>query len=126
MEITACYPEIFVKDLDAALKRYTEELGFKRLHTVDDGFVKLHVLDLQGCRVDIFTSDDKDIRMEQDGFYAMRVNVRDFDEGIAYYRAQGYRITLGPASTPFMKLAVLEKETGERIFLFHHIREHTP
>ena len=123
MDITACYPEIFVKDIDAALKRYTEELGFQRLHSIDDGFVKLHVLDLNGCRVDIFTSDDPNIRMEQEGFYAMRVNVRDFDEGVAYYEAQDYRITLGPASTPFMKLAVLEKETGERIFLFHHIRK---
>ena len=123
MKITACYPEIFVKDIDAALKRYTQELGFKCLHTIDDGFVKLHVLELNGCRVDLFTSDDQGIRLAQDGFYAMRVNVDDFDEGVSYYQSHGYRITLGPASTPFMKLAVMEKETGERIFLFHHIKK---
>lgn len=124
MEITAYYPEFFVQDIDAALKQYTEELGFKRLHTLDDGFVKLHVLEANGYRVDIFTSEHEQIRMNHDGFYAMRINVRDFEEGIAFYQEHGYKITLGPASTSFMKLAVMENETSDRIFLFHHIRNH--
>lgn len=121
MKITAYYPVLFAKDLNAALKRY-EELGFQRLHTLDDGWVKLHVLKINGDRVDLFTSDLPELQMK-DGFYAMRVNVREFEEGLAYYQEQGYKITMGPASAPSMQLAVLENDDEDRIFLFHHIKK---
>ena len=120
MIITAYYPVLFAKDLDAALKRY-EEMGFQRLHTLEDGWVKVHVLRINNDRIDLFSSDLPELQVK-DGFYAMRVNVREFEEGLAFYQALGYKIVMGPASAPSMQLAVLQNDEEDRIFLFHHIK----
>ena len=121
MKITAYYPVLFANDLNAAMQQY-EKLGFKHLHTLDDGWVKLHILEINGDRIDIFTSELPELQMK-DGFYAMRVNVREFEEGLAFYQEQGYKILMGPASAPSMQLAVLANDDGNRIFLFHHIKK---
>ena len=121
MKITAYYPLLFAKDLDATLKQY-KKLGFRCLHSLDDGYVKLHILEINGNRIDIFTSDRPELQVK-DGFYAMHVNVREFEEGLAFYQEQGYRIVMGPASAPSMHLAVLANDDEDRIFLFQHIRK---
>ncbi len=53
MTITAYYPIYMRRDIEAALKQYTEELGFELLHTVEDGVVKAYVLGLGSYSVRI-------------------------------------------------------------------------
>lgn len=124
MTITAYYPVFFAKDLDEALKRY-EALGFQRLHTQDNYAIKTHVLEINENRIDVFSSKSDALQAE-DGFYSMRVNVREFDEGLAYYRGLGYEILMGPFDSPSAKLAILADGKGNRVFLFqHHRKEET-
>jgi trimethylamine:corrinoid methyltransferase-like protein len=56
MNITTFYPAVFVDDMDAALTKY-EDMGFSRIHTLESGYFTLHVMKLNDCRLDIFTSD---------------------------------------------------------------------
>ena len=122
MKISSYYPEFYYNDLDAALKSYTEDLGFKCLHCLDDGWVKLYVLELNGYRVDIFTSDREELQMK-DGYYGMHINVDDFEEGMKYYGDRGYKVELGPTESPSVKIAVLINDDGDRLFLYKHIKK---
>ena len=123
MIITAYYPMIYVNDLNAALKQYCEELGFERLHTLDAGVIKLHVLAVNGYRLDIFTSSIEEMKGNREGFYAMRVNVREFDEAIAYYEKKGYKMQREPFRGTSAIHTVMMNDEGERLFVFHHIRK---
>lgn len=78
MTITAYYPVIYVNDMDAALKQYIEDLGFKKRHVVDSGFFKEVVLVNGNYRVDLVTTTREEYKRPE-GYYAMRVNVREFD-----------------------------------------------
>ena len=82
MKITAFFPVILVRDLEAGLKEY-EAMGFERKHTTENFAMKSHVLELNGNRVEIFTSQ-MDMFNMPDGYYGMRINVRDFEEGVDF------------------------------------------
>ncbi len=123
MNITAYYPVIFTKDIDSALKSYTEDLGFTKLHSFENDIHTFYVLELNGSRVDIFTSDNEIFKDASEGFFAMRVNVRDFDEGLNYYQEQGYKIVNGPVHIEFTDFAILTRGQKDSIFLYHHIRK---
>ena len=123
MTVTSYYPMIFAKDLDAALKEYTEVLGFERKHTVENAILRYHVLDLNGNRVDIFTSENEAIKNSKEGFYGMRVNVREFDEGLDYYQQKCFKVIQGPMHGKDCDIATLINDAGDIIFLYHHIRK---
>ncbi len=122
MTITAYYPIIYVNDMDAALKQYTEELGFEKKHVIEEPYVKEVVLVNGDYRIDLMTAL-VDVFKAREGFYAMRVNVREFDEALQYYKGLGYQPAYEPVRTPHCDLVALEKEGADRIFLFHHIRK---
>ena len=122
MTITAFYPILYAKDADAALKRYTEELGFVHKHTVNLGYLKSYILEHDGYHVDIATTEREAFQMP-DGYYAMRVNVREFDEALAYYQALGYHTVMPPVHTESADLVLLVNQDSDRIFLYHHIRK---
>ena len=122
MTITAYYPIIYVNDMDAALKQYTEELGFEKKHAIEIQFLKEVVLANGNYRIDLLTALEDGFKARE-GFYAMRVNVREFDEALQYYKGLGYQPAYEPVRTPHCDLVALEKEGADRIFLFHHIRK---
>ena len=121
MTITAYYPVIYVNDLDKALKQYTEDLGFEKRHSIDIGFLKEIVLANGSYRVDLVTTSLDEFR-QPDGYYAMRVNVREFDEALSYYQSHGYKQMRDVFRGEGCCHTVLENGAGDRIFLFHHIR----
>ena len=90
MEITAIFPVILKKNLEAGLQEYLA-MGFERKHTTENFAMKSHVLEINGNSVEIFTSQ-MDIFNLPDGYYAMRINVRDFEEGVEYFGAKGYKL----------------------------------
>jgi hypothetical protein len=53
----------------------------------------------------------------------MRVNVREFDEAIAYYEKKGYKMQREPFRGTSAIHTVLMNDEGERLFVFHHIRK---
>jgi len=122
MTITAYYPIIYVNDLDAALKQYKEELGFEKKHLIEDGFVREAVLVNGDYRIDLVTSIVDEFK-SREGFYAMRVNVREFDEALQYYKGLGYEPAYEPVHGTYCDFVALEKKGADRIFLFHHIRK---
>ena len=123
MEITAFYPVIQCKDLEAALKAY-EAMGFERKHTIENFALKTHVLELNGNRVDIFSfKTEMEMFDMSDGFYCMRVNVRDFEKGVEFCEARGYKLLMDPFENDFMRGGILGDKEGRKIFLYNHFRE---
>lgn len=121
MTITAYFPVIFCDDLEASLKKY-EAMGFERLHTTENFAMKSYVLEINGNRIEIFHSDMDMFKMDE-GYYGMRVNVREFDEGLAYYENEGYKMIMGPFENDYAKVAILEDDKKRHIFLYYHKRK---
>ena len=118
MTVTSFFPILLKRDLDAALKEY-EELGFVRKHTTENFALKSHVMELNGNCVEIFTSDQKMFDMP-DGFYGMRINVRNFEEGVEYFGKKGYKLFSGPIETESARIGILADDEGRKIFLYKH------
>ena len=123
MTITAYYPIYLRRDIEAALKQYTEELGFELLHTVEDGVVKAYVLGLGSYRIEIVNLDRDFLRDKPDGFLATRVNVREMEEALAYFQSKGYKPFAGVIEETSFHFAPLMNDAGEIIFLSHHLRQ---
>jgi hypothetical protein len=50
----------------------------------------------------------------------MRANVDDYDEGVSYFKAQGYTLFGEPHETKSSITALLTKGGESYIILFHH------
>ena len=119
MTITSFYPIFCYKDTDAAIKRY-EEIGFKVIHKFENGHLKHYVLEVGNDCLDIMY--DGNIPVE-DGYFGMRVNVRDFEEGMEYFKKCGYnKVLMEPVSGNNSIHVGLTNKKGERILLYYHIR----
>ncbi|MBP5293873.1 MAG: hypothetical protein J6023_07095 [Clostridia bacterium] len=122
MKISDCYPIFYAEDLEAETKRFTEELGFTVKHRP-----KIENLDY------VVLENDKNRRVDlvrshfpadsfKDGFLGMRVNVDDFDEGVAYFKAKGYTVFGTDHETGSSVVALLSKGDGSYLVLFRHNR----
>ena len=121
MKITAFFPVILVRDLEAGLKEY-EAMGFERKHTTENFAMKSYVLELNGNRVEIFTSQ-MDMFNMPDGYYGMRINVRDFEEGVNFFGTKGYKLFMGPFENEYARVGTLSDADGRKIFLYKHFRK---
>lgn len=120
MKITDCYPIFYAEDVEAAIKRFTEDMGYTVKHRPKIEFLDYVVLENgKNRRVDIvrsyFPADSF-----KDGFLGMRVNVDDFDEGVSYYKAKGYSLFGTAHDTGSSVVALLKKGDGSDLVLFHH------
>lgn len=122
MKVTDFYPIFYAEDIEAETKRFTEELGFTVIHRP-----KIELLDY------VALENDKKRRVDlvhsyfpadsfKDGFLGMRVNVDDFEEGVDYFKTQGYAIFGTAHETESFITALLKKEDGSCLVLFHHKR----
>ena len=119
MKVTSYYPVFYAENLEEEARRYIEDLGFSVVHKIQVKDVEYYILDNGGNRIDLihsvlpFTTIDS-------GFYGMRVNVDDFDEGYEYFKNQG-RVQEGDVrENDSSKSVVLVGRDGMRIVLFHH------
>lgn len=120
MKVTDCYPIFYAEDIEAEVKRFTEDLGFSVKHRPVLEFLDYVVLENENKRrVDIvrsyFPADSF-----KNGFLGMRVNVDDFDEGIAYYQAHGYDIFGTVHEIKSSVYALLTNGDGTYLVLFDH------
>ena len=120
MKVTDFYPIFYAEDLEAEVKRFTEDLGFTVKHRPRIEMLDYVALENENKRrVDIvrsyFPADSF-----KDGFLGMRVNVDDFDEGVSYFNALGYSVFGTPHETDSFITALLTNGGGSYLVLFNH------
>ena len=122
MKVTDYYPIFYAEDVEAEAKRFCEELGFTLKHRPKIEFLDYAVLENdKNRRVDIVCSHFPADSFKE-GFLGMRVNVDDFDEGVSYFKAQGYYIFGTAHETDSSVTALLTKGDGTYLVVFQHKR----
>ena len=120
MKASDFYPIFYSEDIEAGIRRFTEDLGFTVKHRPQIEFLEYAVLENDNKRrVDVVCSHFPADSFK-DGFLGMRVNVDDFDEGVAYFEALGYSIFGTVHETESAIHALLTKGDGTYMVIFHH------
>lgn len=120
MKVTDYYPIFYASDAEAEIKRFTEDLGFSLKHKPNIEFLDYFVLENDNKRrVDIVCSHFPADSFK-DGFLGVRVNVDDFDEGLVYFKKQGYDIFGDVHENGSLKTALLTNGGGTYLALFQH------
>ena len=124
MKVTDFYPIFYAEDIEAETRRFTEELGFAVKHKPKIELLDYVVLENEKKnRVDLVCSHFPADSFK-DGFLGMRVNVDDYDAGVAYFAAQGYAIFGTAHETESSVTALLTNGNGSFLVLFHHKKQH--
>ena len=120
MKVSDFYPIFYAEDIEAGIRRFTEDLGFTVKHRPQIEFLEYAVLENDNKRrVDVVCSHFPADSFK-DGYLGMRVNVDDFDEGVAYFKALGYSIFGTVHETESAIHALLTKGDGTYMVIFHH------
>ena len=120
MKVTDYYPIFYAEDIEAEVKRYTDDLGFVVLHRPKIEFLDYVVLENERkSRIDIVCSHFPADSFRS-GFLGMRVNVDDYEEALSYFEGQGYALFGESHETDSSIVALLSKGDGAYIVLFHH------
>lgn len=123
MKITDYYPIFYAEDLEKETRRFTEELGFKVKHRPKIEYLDYAVLENEKKRrIDLVCSHFPADNFKE-GYLGMRVNVDNYDEGLAYFEKQGYSVFGTAHETDSSVTALLTKGDGSYIVLFHHKRK---
>lgn len=123
MKVTDFYPIFYTRDIEAETKRYTEELGFTVRHKPRIEYLDYVVLENEKKRrIDLVCSHFPSDSFKE-GFLGMRVNVDNYDEGVAYFKAQGYAIFGTAHETESSITALMTNGAGAFLVLFHHKRK---
>ena len=122
MKVTDYYPIFYAEDIEAEIRRFTEDLGFTVKHRPKIEFLDYVVLENdKNRRVDLVCSHFPADSFKE-GFLGVRVNVDDFDEGVAYFKARGYAVFGAVHENESLVTALLTKGDGSYIALFQHKR----
>ena len=120
MKVTDYYPIFYANDVEAEVKRYTEELGFTVKHRPDIEYLDYITLENDHKRrIDLVCSHFPADSFRE-GFLGMRVNVDNFEEGVAYFEGLGYAMFGTAHETEASITALLNKGERDFIVLFHH------
>lgn len=119
MKVTDFYPIFYAEDLEAEIRRFTEDLGFSVIHRPQIEYLDYAVLENgKKRRVDLVCSHFPGDAF-QEGFLGMRVNVDDFAQGLAYFEAQGYAV-FGTAHETASCITALLTKGGSCLVVFQH------
>ena len=120
MKVTDYYPIIYADNVEAEIRRFTEDFGFEVKHRPKIEFLDYAVLENEkNRRVDIVCSHFPADSFKE-GLFGMRVNVDDFDEGLSYFEAQGYALVGTAHETETSITALLTKDGDSYLVLFQH------
>ncbi len=120
MKVTGFYPIFYAEDIEAGIRRFTEELGFEVKHRPDIEYLDYVVMEnANKHRIDLVCSHFPADSFSE-GYLGMRANVDNFDEGLAYFEGQGYSVFGTAHETEASVTALLTKGDGTYIVLFHH------
>lgn len=122
MKVSSYYPVFYAEDLEAEVKRYTEDLGFVVKHKTDVKELRYYILENNGNRIDLVQTS-LPFLSASNGYYGIRVNVDRFEDGLEYFKGRGM-VQEGPErETDSARYAVLVGRDGSRIVLFQHIKK---
>ncbi len=120
MRVTDYYPVFYTENVEAEAKRFTEDLGFTVKHNPQLEYLDYVVLENENKRrIDLVCSHFPADSFKE-GYLGMRVNVDNYDEGLSYFESQGYSLFGTAHETEASIHALLSKEDGSIIVLFHH------
>ena len=120
MKVSDYYPVFYANDIEAEIKRFTEDLGFEVKHKPKIEYLDYVVLENdKKRRIDIVCSHFPNDSFKE-GFLGMRVNVDNFDEGVAYFRTQGYTIFGDTHESESAIHALLTRDNSSYVIIFHH------
>ena len=120
MKISDYYPVVYVTDLEKEIRRYTEELGFEVKHRPEIEYLEYAVLENEKKRrIDLVCSHFPSDSFKE-GYLGMRANVDNYDEGLAYFEKQGYSLFGTAHESESSITALLKKDDGSYIVLYHH------
>lgn len=123
MKVTDFYPVFYAEDIEAEIRRFTDNLGYEVKHRPEIEFLDYVILENdKGRRLDIVCSHFPADSFT-DGFLGMRANVDDFNEGVAYFESQGYSFFGDPHETDSSITGLMTKGDGNYIIVFHHKRK---
>ena len=120
MRVSDLYPVFYAKDLEAEVRRFTEDFGFFVKHRPQIEFLDYVVLENEKKRRIDMVCSHFPADSFKDGFLGMRVNVDNFDEGLAYFEGTGYTLFGEPHETETSITGLLTKGGDSYIILFHH------
>ena len=122
MKVSSYYPIFYTEDIESELKRYQEDFGFEVMHRPEIAdWLDLYVLGAgDGTRINLIHSKAPEYSLGEDGFIGMRVNVDDFDEGMAYFEGRGYKIDITTLETESFKIAPMKKGDRDCFVVFYH------
>lgn len=122
MKVTDCYPIFYTNDVEQGARIFAD-LGYEVKHRPKIEFLDYVVLENdKGRRLDIVCSHFPADSFKE-GCLGLRVNVDDFDEGLAYFEAQGYALFGTTHETDSSITALLSGGDKGHIVLFHHKRK---
>ena len=122
MKVTSFYPVFYAEDLEAEAKRYTNDLGFSIVHDIEVKGMRYLILDNNGNRIDLINTG-LPFSSFATGFYGMRANVDNFDEGMEYFMKQGMKQEGKIREEKTSKSVVFVGKDGMRIVLFQHLKK---
>ncbi len=122
MTVTDYYPIFYTNDIESEIKRYEDDLGFELKHRPQIEYLEYATLENSNKRrIDLVCSHFPNDSFSE-GYLGMRANVDDFDEGLSYFEKQGYSLFGTAHETDSSITALLTKDNGTYIVLFHHKR----
>ena len=121
MNVTSYYPVFYAEDLEAEAKRYTEDLGFTIKHKTEVKDLQYYILENNGNRIDLVHTTISHLPFSS-GYYGIRVNVDNFEEGLTYFKNQGMTPEGEIRETDSARSVVLIGHDGSRIILFQHMK----
>ena len=121
MKVTSYYPVFYAEDMETEAKRYTDDLGFTVVHDAEVKGFRYLILDNNGNRIDLINTVLPNVPFST-GFYGMRANVDNFEEGLEYFTKQGMKQAGEIREDKSNKVATLIGKDGMRVVLFHHLK----
>ena len=118
--VSSCYPVFAGKDPEKGIKVLTESFDLKVAHHFKADMMEYYVLvDANGNHMDVMRHD----KVEDMGFFGMRLNVDDFDAAVAFLKGLGYEFAFGPFDAPSATVAVMANPgnpAAHRYVVSHH------
>lgn len=121
MKITNLNPLIVTSTPEEMLPLYVKTMGFKITHNLEFPKVNLLTLEKGKQRVDIVVdADPKKKRLFPVEYYAIRMNVSDYDESYAALRKAGCKVYMDTVELKSSRFCLLKQPNGLLIGLMKH------
>ena len=118
--VSSCYPVFAGKNPERGIEVLTKSFNLQVAHHFKSELMEYYVLkDANGNHMDLMRHN----MVDDLGFFGMRLNVDDFDEMVAFLKAQGYEFAFGPFDSPSAIVAVMVNPTNpnaHRYVVSHH------